>query len=314
MAKVIHRHEGPFVQAYEREFWLGPCRWMEFCPEEDDNIDMHLGMCTTANDLNPDRINVHLDLEMPNMWLSPKSRIIVEERERGFDKIFSNNPKIVETRNKFLGEDKWEYSWFPVNETNIPKDFTKKYDIFFTCLWGDNPLMTKILRPILDKYKENSCVVATDNRYDKQPNDPDHWEKLQLNAHSKITLGYNYQPIFGKYVSMAEELKSLGIIEYSIDPTFRYRHFSHHKSRNIDGFLSKSVVMIFKDAENIIEDFWEEGKHFIYYETYDDLDEKVKYVLDHYSEFDNMRNDAFEFTKNNYTTQAFYNKFLRGKF
>ena len=41
---------------------------------------------------------------------------------------------------------------------------------------------------------------------------------------------------------------------------------------------------------------------------------EISYVLNNYSEFDNLRNEAFEFTKKNYTTTAWYDKFIRGKY
>jgi len=311
--KIIHRHEGDFVKANQKEFWGGPCRYMKF-PEDDDNIDIHLGMCTTTKGLDPNRINMHIDFEMPNMWLHPDSRKIVEQREQAFDKIFSINPDIVESRNKFLGEEKWEYTWFPVNEEDIADDFTKEYDIFGCWLWGPNPLLYDVLKPITEKYKDSYCGVHATS--DKAPNtgDPDYFEKLKLNAKSRITLGYNCQYIMTRYQQSAEDLKKLGIVNYYLDTIFKRASYSHHKSRNIDGFLSKSVVLIYKDGDNIIEDFWTPDKHFIYYENYNDLDEKIIYILSHYDEFEDMINESFEFTKKNYTTKAWYDRFIRGKY
>ena len=120
--------------------------------------------------------------------------------------------------------------------------------------------------------------------------------------------------MMSKYIPNARQLESEGICSLYRDDTFGEPHYSHHKSRIIDGFLGKSVVMVFKDGQNIIEDFWEEDKHFLYYTSYNDLDEKISYVLNNYSEFDNLRNEAFEFTKKNYTTTAWYDKFIRGKY
>jgi len=312
--KVIHRHEGKFVQPHQKEYWMGPCRYMVF-PEENDNIDMHLGMVVTNEGLDPNKINMHIDFEMPNMWLNPNSRRIVEGREQAFDKLYSINPDIVKSRNEILGEEKWEYTWFPVNEKDIATDFEKEYDIFLACIWSGTRLMNEILRPIVKKYSDRYCGVhAKGDGRNRLSGEVDYYDKLKLNAKSKITLGYNHQSMMSKYIPNARQLESEGICSLYRDDTFGEPHYSHHKSRIIDGFLGKSVVMVFKDGQNIIEDFWEEDKHFLYYTSYNDLDEKVSYVLNNYSEFDNLRNEAFEFTKKNYTTTAWYDKFIRGKY
>ena len=72
--------------------------------------------------------------------------------------------------------------------------------------------------------------------------------------------------------------------------------------------------MVYKDGDNIIEDFWTPDKHFIYYESYNELEEKIDYILNNYSEFEDMINETFEFTKKNYTTKAWYDRFIRGNY
>ena len=312
--KIIRNHKGPFTNPKKviTDYFMGPNRYMTF-PEEDDNIEMHLGLTAIGDNLNPNTTNIYFDLEMPNMWLNPETRKIVEYREKVFDKLFSINPHIVENRNKQLGDEKWVYSWFPVNEEDIADDFTKEYDIFGSWLWGSNPLLNQVLRPITIKYWDSYCGVHAGNPLNSQTG-VDYHTKLKLNAKSKITLSFNCQYIMPRYQEEAEYLKKCGIIDYHLDPIFKRTSYSQHKSRNIDGFLGKSIVLVYKDGDNIIEDFWTPDKHFIYYESYNELEEKIDYILNNYSEFEDMINETFEFTKKNYTTKAWYDRFIRGNY
>lgn len=311
--KIIRNHEGPFTHStIISDYFMGPNRYITF-PEEDDNIEIHLGLTVMGDNLNPNTINMYFDFEMPNMWLNPKTRKIVEHREKVFDKLFSINPQIVENRNKQLGEEKWIYSWFPVNEEDIADDFTKEYDIFGSWLWGPNPLLYDVLKPITEKYKDSYCGVHARDPKNKNTG-VDYHTKLRLNAKCRITLSYNCQYIMPRYQQDAEHLKKLGIVNYHLDPIFKKISYSQHKSRNIDAFLGKSIVLIYQDGDDIIEDFWIPEKHFIYYKNYNDLDEKIIYILSHYDEFEDMINESFEFTKKNYTTKAWYDRFIRGKY
>ena len=78
--------------------------------------------------------------------------------------------------------------------------------------------------------------------------------------------------------------------------------------------MKKSLVVAGCSYTATTKDFWTPDKHFIYYENYNDLDEKIIYIFSHYDEFEDMINESFEFTKKNYTTKAWYDRFIRGKY
>jgi spore maturation protein CgeB len=83
------------------------------------------------------------------------------------------------------------------------------------------------------------------------------------------------------------------------------------KSRVFEAAFNKSIILCLKDPWNIIEMFFEPETEFIYFENEFDLVEKISYIKDNYNEFQPMIEKAYQKAVNNYTTQHFYEKYLK---
>ena len=72
----------------------------------------------------------------------------------------------------------------------------------------------------------------------------------------------------------------------------------------------RSLILVYKDSYNLVNDWFEESKHFVFFENNDDLKEKLDYILNNYKKYDKVREAAFHHAKDNYTVEKFVNKYL----
>ena len=65
------------------------------------------------------------------------------------------------------------------------------------------------------------------------------------------------------------------------------------------------------DQFNVIEKFFEPNKHFLYFKTFDEMQDIIRDVIENYSKYQEMIDNAFEKAVNNYTTKIFVEKYLQ---
>ena len=82
------------------------------------------------------------------------------------------------------------------------------------------------------------------------------------------------------------------------------------KSRAFEAAFSRSLILCKRDPFNIIEKYFEPEKEFIYFNE-GALSETVAMILQSYDDYQPVIDRAFERAKKEYTTDAFFHKFLR---
>ena len=208
--------------------------------------------------------HIYIDIELPGHLVSSGGPKNVSIRETMFDKILTICPHLVKVYNERLGEEKYINVFYPLNEKYIPTNFDKKYDLFYTGhVYTNQNIFSQLIKPILS---ENNHICVGGGSSDGRGiniKSVNHFEKLNLNASSKITLSYDIQPASSGARGAAMVASD---IPNSYDewgtPTW-----SQYKSRTFEGFFSKSVVMHLKDDLKILEEFCDPDKHFIYFDN-----------------------------------------------
>jgi hypothetical protein len=82
------------------------------------------------------------------------------------------------------------------------------------------------------------------------------------------------------------------------------------KSRMFEAAFSKCVILCQRDPWNPIEYFFTPNEDFMYFDDEEDLDKKLDHIINHYNEFDYMRENAYNKSISNYTTKHFVEKYL----
>jgi hypothetical protein len=132
----------------------------------------------------------------------------------------------------------------------------------------------------------------------------DNKEKLRLITSSKISLVHNLlYPTkehidFIKTIPNWEGNEAFSLLDQEIVPQIKGRVF--------ESALCKSLILCKKDQFNVIEHFFEPNKEFIYYED----EKQIQNILDNYDDYQHIIEAAYNKAQN-YTTKAFFNKYLR---
>jgi len=191
------------------------------------------------------------------------------------DKIFTICPVEVTKRDKRVS------TFFPLNKANIPTDFTKDKDVIYTGFVGEGHVAT-----ILGTLKNyNYRLVSFANHYGMTTDvATTYQEKLNLIARSKICLTHN------QVSSGTPQLKS----------------------RIFEAAFCKSLMLVLHDSYNIVEQWFEPNKDFLYYDM-NNIKDVIDDALANYENYSNYIENAYQKAINNYTTEKFIEKYIGWK-
>lgn len=189
------------------------------------------------------------------------------------DKILTICPPSITNRKKR------EYVFFPFNEKYIPITTNKTFDVIY-CGSATGAHVTEILQTIS---KFDYRFVSFGNQQYVTNVSLSYLDKLKMISESRIT--------------MVHSLTGIGTPQI--------------KTRPFEAAFSKSLILCKKDKWNIIEEWFQPEKEFIYYNDGIDLENIIKEVLKNYDSYLSMINAAYEKALDNYTTRHFVEKYLK---
>lgn len=294
----------------KKYYWvdLDPHLWMLFSNyERFENIPTKTNYVFSYSNPHLSFFNDHENMVIN--WYDEPNCLQVNNINRMHDLVIENDLKIyklltpckysVECYNKLYSTNKWTQVFYPFNIEHLPKIEEKIYDVYYT---GNGDCPIRDIFSIIRKYK--SCFVCH--------NYGDHRgvsynEKLSLNAKSKISITHGVLSWPNHLNHIADEYpthKGLELIKsHGIAPQF--------KTRNLEAAAAKSLILHKKDPWNEIEDYFTPDVDFIHWTNGKDLEDKICYILAHYDEFIPMIDRAYNKLINNFTTEQYFDKFLK---
>ena len=117
-------------------------------------------------------------------------------------------------------------------------------------------------------------------------------EKWNVLGKTKASIAINMCPLESRHIEWIKRNKHWESIE-----TFNnleYGYFPQFKPRVIEAMCTKTVNLVKRDPWNVIEKWFEEGKHFVYWDDITDLQEKLKDVVENYDKYESMVENAYE--------------------
>jgi len=254
----------------------------------DSNVKLHLGFNPLFSPARKSGdFHILLDLEQPNSFLHPTSHNGTRICEEFFDKILTINPIFVKNRNESLGRNLYEHVFFPYSNRYISNSFNKTNDIIYT----GNKDYFDVCKNLLNKH--NMIWVGFDGNH----KGISYNEKINLTSSSKISISHSiidFNDIIDYINSHQDTIHNVnGIIE-------------QHKARTIEAAFNKSIILHIKTGQNIIEEFFEEGVDFLYYE-----EGLVDEILNNYEKYTYLSENAFNKALTNYTSEHFYKNFIK---
>ena len=255
---------------------------------------------------------LRLEFEEPNkFFLGDK----MENYDNEFHRIYTLCPYTSNWMNKKINLNKRVPIFFPFNENDIPNENRKIYDVIYT---GHivSPILLKDLNTIS---KFNYRFVSNDNHELVTNKNASYNEKLKLISETKVTIVHNLlypkiEHIFniwkyddwvnnGAFKLIPRKYKFWNIWKKNIV-------VPQLKSRVFEAAFSRSLILCKKDDFNVIENFFEPGKEFLYYNE-DNLEKVLSDVLNNYHKYESIISNAYNRAIKNYTTKAFVETYLR---
>lgn len=257
---------------------------------------------------------VRLEFEEPNKFFRGEN---FDSYDYDFYKVFTLCPYTSSYLNARQNRNLREPIFFPFNSLHIPKNSQKKYDIIYTGHLISKPIFNDIRK--ISKF--NYCLVSNSSSKYVTHNGVGYEQKIKLISESKITLVHNLlYPTFS-------HLRKVWLYEdWELNEAFKMlpnkKQFYHFflnreqmlvpqlKSRAFEAAFSKSLILCKKDPFNIIENYFEAGKEFVYFED-GKLEETIENILSSYEDYAEIIDNAYRRAVKEYTTEAFFNKFLK---
>jgi len=228
-----------------------------------------------------------------------KSYEIRNENLKKIDFVaFSNRIRAQWQNNFFEKEIKFIHSNFPIEHSVYSKFCSinisdKKYDIIYSGFIHSNfhidilKIMKKYNYIFTSFYKQSPIQLAKFGLMTSlffRPEILSYEQMLLKQAQSKIAIcsnvmylnNYNYNNILtlkqiDKFPNFNEVLNTRTIPEF--------------KGRLFELSITKTLMLVKRDSWNIIEDYFEPEKDFIYFDDIKDLDRKVKLILNNYQDY-----------------------------
>lgn len=196
------------------------------------------------------------------------------------DKYLNHVEKILTIcPSKLTKRDKREFVFFPFNKDLIPTEFEKKYDAIYTGYANGShvEIILNSIRKFNYRYVSFSNIpgVTTDSNVTYS-------QKLNLISQSKCCVVHNL---------VSNNTPQL-------------------KSRPFEAAFCKSLMLVYKDSFNIIEDWFTPNEDFIYFENERELTDIIFDVKNNCEKYQNIISNAFEKSLKEYTTEKFIEKYI----
>ena len=283
----------------------------EFSNEKSNTV-LFYGYDFIGNKKNKDFIlgenKIYFNVTMPTEYCG----VVDMERDNMFDVIYGICPYTVNWLNNMYNTNKYKFIFYPFNKNNIPKLTEKKYDVcYHGGIHGDTySKCLDIMRKFNYRYMSmdvgingitrNHLKYATNTNLTNQ-------EKINLISECKISICYNTFPVRGE--NDLKQIKSFPnwkdneafkhIDDIGIIPQF--------KSRFNEAAMSRTLNLIQKDPWNIVENFYIPNEDFIYFKSNDELEEKIKNILNNWDDYSHIIDNAYNKSMN-FTTEKLYHK------
>ncbi|MBI5575403.1 MAG: glycosyltransferase family 1 protein [Deltaproteobacteria bacterium] len=249
---------------------------------------------------------IYLNVTMPTEFCSRQPT----EADGRFDEVYGICPYTIRWLNGIRGGNKYRDIFYPFNEADIPAPQDKLYDVcYHGGIHGERYSgMLKIMRKFnyrymtqthgINKFTKKHLKYATDTNL---TNDG----KLRLIARCRISICFNTFDIRNDDdVANIKARKNWRdneafrhIEDLGIAPQF--------KSRCNEAAFSRTLNLVKKDPWNVIERYYTPGEDFVYFEDLDELEWKIRDMLDHWDRYRPMIESAYEKSLN-YTCRHLY--------
>jgi|TARA_R110002012_G_scaffold3960_1_gene18319 hypothetical protein len=276
---------------------------------QDDSTALYYGYNFICNQAHPNLLekykkNIYLNVVPPTEFCGPYN---IKDEDR-FDSIYSICPFTVKWLNGLKKTNKYKKIWYPFHSKYIPSHGNKKYDVcYHGGIHGSKYIeMLDILSQFNYRYMTmthgiNHITQAQVHRATDL--NLSHQKKMEKISECKISVCYNNFPIRNE----------IDLQNIKIQPEwYENEAFSHAasdgilpqlKSRFIEACFAKTLNLVQRDPWNVIEEWYEPNVHFIYFNDNQDLQIKIKEIIESFKQYQTIIDAAYKHSLDNYTCE-----------
>lgn len=213
-----------------------------------------------------------------------------------FDEVYTICPHTIEWHKTQFEGPSYKYIFHPFDGSYSPKDYEKDADVcYFGGVHGpDHQEMVDVMTQF--DYRLISMISGELVTHHDVP----HRTKLDLVAKTKISLCCNLLPLedihigFIKQYPRWDKNEAFSHVDKRIAPQY--------KCRAAEAAFCRSLLMVKRDPWNLIEHYFVPDEEFIYFDSKEDLTEKITEVLANYDKYEGMIEKAHQRSLN-YTSK-----------
>lgn len=212
-----------------------------------------------------------------------------------FDEVFTICPYTANVLNG--NADKISNTLYtPICFPYPEKYFSKYNDITFNDKTNDviyygnihHPLYYGLLNTI-KKFKYNFSTVSNHNQTDEIKKLITHFnitsqEKWDILSKSKINVGFNLLFLNQEHINNLKLIPNIESFK-NIDVTFKEYAMPQMKTRMVEAAACKTLMLMYKDDWNVIEEWFEPNTHFLYWENFEQLEEMITDISNNYEKY-----------------------------
>ena len=109
-------------------------------------------------------------------------------------------------------------------------------------------------------------------------------EKWDLISKCKMSVGFNLIFLREDQISNLKSTQNIKAFK-GIDKVYETAMMPQFKTRMVEAAACKTLMLMYKDNWNVIEEWFEPNKHFLYWETFEQLEVLIKDVSDNYEKY-----------------------------
>jgi hypothetical protein len=217
-----------------------------------------------------------------------------------FNDVYCVCPFTCRFMNKHFGYEKFHYTPYPFTNYSV-KEF---YNYDSDCSWvgsvhGDDHIQGlevlfnfnyKFITTLKNTWMQHPYEFQRHTHLGLSPDD-------KLVEMSKCRSSLSFNMIYMSPASQSNDFDAFKHFDKGIMPQFKVR--THEITS------SKSVMLVKKDPWNLVEDFYEPEKEFVYFETFPELHERIEDIKNNFSNYENVIEKAYE-RSYDYTVEKIY--------
>eukprot|EP01006_Ploeotia_vitrea_P042644 TRINITY_DN66647_c6_g1_i1.p1 TRINITY_DN66647_c6_g1~~TRINITY_DN66647_c6_g1_i1.p1 ORF type:complete len:434 (-),score=37.66 TRINITY_DN66647_c6_g1_i1:549-1850(-) len=269
----------------------------------------------------PTQLNLRFDVvepfTVPLTFQTAKNKrqvvIAIEKQETRWYRTLTLCPYTANWVNKLINRTSRQYVFYPMDITTVPQPQEKIYDVMLASSKVSAPylktacdVIQKFKYVLLKKKSEGAAITPTHIAPIKQD------EKLKLYAQSKTAIVWNVYtapaPVVQGWLNVPLVLEHEAFAPAA--KNMSWPMFPQLKSRTFEAAMTGTIMLALRDPFRLIEDWFDEGKEFLYWSTPEELSALITKISNNFEEYRHIGEAAQRRVLTSYSGEQWVKRYL----